>query len=1205
MLADIRHNALIGLCLLLIPTLAAGQGTTEVVRGRVRSNDAHPLEGAIVTVTGLQTHAERTARTNEKGVYTVLFGDGEGEYVISVHAIGFAPATGRARRVGDADVLVADITLAPVAAQLDTVTVIGNRVRPTDADDRSVGGNGQTALRGALFSLDPTDLAELAASVPGVTYVPDLAGGPGSFSVLGTSPDQNSVLVDGSSFSGSALPADAIGNARLATTSFDPGRGRFSGGLLSITTRRGGDTFGASLHAGLADPHLAWADPASLTSLSRDISLGGSLGGPIKKGKLFYFAALDMRRTSSDRISLLSPRTALTTQYGLSSDSIALLGDRLRDLGVPLTTGQIPPQNGSDRWSAFFRLDATPSATTSVSIHATGNLDLRHGAGMTPLGYPSLGNGGRTSRFGLQVNLSAYRAGFLDELRSSVEQMSSSSAPYVSVPNGTVRVGVLYPDGTDGLTSLYFGGSTSGTEHSDATTWETSNEFSWLSADSKHRLKFGQSLAYTWTSSRNVSNPFGTFAFQSLEDLANNQPAWYSRILSSHERSTHGVNGALWLGDEWRASNELQLEGGVRLDMARSGTIPDYNPQVDGLFGVRTDHVPNDLALSPRLGFSWTPAGTTPAALERGAITISGGVGAFRGVIAPDRIASMADATGLPNTIRQLTCVGDATPIPDWPSYGRSDSAIPSECLDGTAPVEFSTDRPSVALFDSVFSAPMSWRGNLQISGLDLFGWQLRLDALYSLGYNGESVVDLNLHRTPAFTLPDEADRPVFVSPASIVPNTGAIAPGASRLTERFGRVMNSVSDLRSATTQITLGLAPSRPLFGTFPLFASYTYTNTRMQTRGFDGSTAGDPFLREWTTGLQPEHQIVLNSSLQWKWFLIGLRANIMSGVPYTPMVAGDVNGDGLNDDRAFVVDPARASEPTLASQMGFLLESAPSRVRECLEAQFGHVAGRNSCRTGWQVRPDVNIGLDPTKQTLPMLGDRLRLSVNTVNAMGALLRVAGLSNTALGRLTGSYSPDPVLLYVDGFDPTTRRYRYRVNQQFGEARTHGMRGHRFSAPFQVQLRAEYHFGGGRRQTLAQNLGLVASDGEPPLGAEQVKEQLKLLTNNPLVQLLALRDSLLLTERQIQGIERLSATFDQQADSTLTPLAQYIVDQGKDVRDEELGKRLSELHQRVRELMLSVLKQAGALLTDEQKRQLPDYLREAAGDVPKESTDQ
>ena len=1190
-----RHAVVVVvLYLLLCPAFALAQGNTEVVRGRIFAGNAEPVEDAVVTVTGLQTNAVRVTRTNDKGVYTVLFADGEGEYVISARALGYTPGTARASRLGDVNVLVADITLTPVAAKLDTVTVVGERLQLHLGDDRSVGGSDQDITGGALFSLDPSDIRSLAANVPGVMYIPGVNGQPSAFSVLGAPPDQNSVLVDGSTFNGTTLPQDAISSARLATTTFDPSRGRFSGGQLSIRTRGGSDIFTADMHTTFSDPRLAWSDPEALTPLSRELTLGGSAGGPLTKGKLYYFGAFDISRSTSDQFSLLSPRDALFSQYGLSPDTVAALSERLDSLSVPLTTGAIPRQSGNNRYSGFARLDATPNATTSLSVRATGSWDSHNGTGISSLGFPSLGSGSSASRIGLQMAASAYRGGFLDELTTSIDLASSSSDPYIALPNGSVRVGVQYADGSDGLTSLYFGGGTSGSSKSNATTWETSNELSWLTSDSRHRIKFGQGLTYAWTSSRDVSNPFGVFTFQSLDDLAANHPASYSRILSARTRSTSAVSGALWVGDEWRPSNTFEVEGGARLDVARSGTTPAYNPEVEKIFGIRTDHVPRDVGVSPRFGFSWTPGATTSETIEHPPINISGGIGAFRGVIAPDRIASLVDATGLPNAVHQLVCVGDATPIPNWKSYGVDDGAIPTQCLDGAAPRDFSAEQPSVLVFDSTFRAPLSWRGNLQLNGLSIGGWQVRLGGTYSLGVNGESGIDLNLHHTPFFTLSAEGDRPVFVPQTSIVPASGAVAPGASRITERYGRVISTVSDLRSSTTQLSLSIAPTRPLFGKIPLFASYTLTQSRAQSRGFDGNTAGDPFEREWASGPQPVHNIVLNASFRVKWLTFRLLTNITSGLSYTPIVAGDVNGDGLNDDRAFVFDPARTSDPLLGGQMAELVTSAPKRVRECLMGQYGHVAGRNSCHTGWQVRPNLNVSLNPQNQNLPFVGDRLRLSLTTVNAMGALLRVFGLSGTALGRAAEGYAADPVLLYIDGFDPATQSYQYRVNQQFGEARDRTTGGRRFSAPFQVQLRADLFFGGPERQSLAQELGLVAKSGDQPLKPAQVQARLRSLTSNPLMQMLALRDSLLLTERQIHDIQQLSIGFQTNADSTLAPLTEYLVKHGKKVNDDELGKRLADVQGRVRDLMLTALKHASDLLTETQKRRLPEYLRDA-----------
>ena len=350
----------------------------------------------------------------------------------------------------------------------------------------------------------------------------------------------------------------------------------------------------------------------------------------------------------------------------------------------------------------------------------------------------------------------------------------------------------------------------------------------------------------------------------------------------------------------------------------------------------------------------------------RSALTLSGGFGAFRGVIQPSDVATLADLTGLPNTVRTLACVGDATPIPDWALYASDPAAIPIACLDGGAPIEFSDNQPRVC--DRDFHAPLSWRGNLRLDGLTLGDWRLSLETTQQLGFNFKSAIDENLRRTPVFMLAEEDTRPVFVAPTSILPATGEVGPAAARISDRFGSVLRNVSDLKNLATQLTASLSPPRPLFGKLPFQASYTFTYNRAQERGFNGSTAGDPFLIEWADGSHPAHQIALQTSIGIKLITLGLRTNIYSGTPYTPMVSGDVNGDGMRNDRAFVFDTAMASDPELASEMRALLASAPERARECLNAQLGHVVARNSCTTGWRIQPDISLGFRLPTDRIP---------------------------------------------------------------------------------------------------------------------------------------------------------------------------------------------------------------------------------------------
>ena len=79
------------------------------------------------------------------------------------------------------------------------------------------------------------------------------------------------------------------------------------------------------------------------------------------------------------------------------------------------------------------------------------------------------------------------------------------------------------------------------------------------------------------------------------------------------------------MGDQWRVSNSFTLNLGIRGDLPRLTDKPTYNPLVFNTFGIDTSNVPNNqLMISPRLGFNWTPS-------ESGKDQVRGGVGVFAG----------------------------------------------------------------------------------------------------------------------------------------------------------------------------------------------------------------------------------------------------------------------------------------------------------------------------------------------------------------------------------------------------------------------------------------------------------------------------------------------------------------------------------------------------------------------------------------------
>ena len=413
-------------------------------------------------------------------------------------------------------------------------------------------------------------------------------------------------------------------------------------------------------------------------------------------------------------------------------------------------------------------------------------------------------------------------------------------------------------------------------------------------------------------------------------------------------QSASQVTARVSLGDSYRRTHNLQIQYGVRLDANRFSTAPTFNPELERLFGERNDRAPNRLYASPRIGFSWN-YGTAPTiAGFEGAVrgpraVVRGGIGVFQGLPAATSIGSAIDNTGLAGALQQITCVGAAVPTPDWAAYAAISSTIPSRCADGSTGSVFASDAPNVTLFARDFAAPRSVRSNLNWNGPILGNrFNATVDVTWSRNLNQASTLDLNFKPAQQFTLADEGDRPVYVQPTSIVPATGAIASRDARVSQLFNRVSELRSDLRSETKQLRVGISP-----GDRSTNSSPGRSTTRSPTSA--SSTAASrapPAIRSPSTGRAAAANRAIRSRTTLGYNLFdAVRVNwfgqFRSGTPFTPTISGDVNGDGYANDRAFVFDPASASDPAVASAMRSLLENGSGPAKDCLARQLGTLA------------------------------------------------------------------------------------------------------------------------------------------------------------------------------------------------------------------------------------------------------------------------
>jgi hypothetical protein len=1191
--------------LLAVVAYAATAQETQLIRGRVLDVQRKPVGGVEVTIGSRPSGVEQRALTDNDGAYAAIIRDPATSYLIVFRKVGFGSFAQTINRRGlSSTIVVPDVILPGGPAVLQPITATAQRTAPARGDTRSVGSSPANVANNALFIANPSDLIELARLVPG------LAGGDSGISALGAARDQNRILVDGAEFGDTHLPRDAVGTIRVSTSSFDASKGRFAGAEMSVTTRSGTDVFTALTRAQLIHPRLAWADPESPTIVPRVYSASTFLSGPIVKQKLVYFVSFDGSVRRVEAPSLVAPRPALLTQLGVSNDTVTTLTNMLQFLGIPNGAGGTNDLTVR-QLSGFGRLDYRPGPLTTWTFEAIPSWSDISGGGVSTLSYPTVASSASTSFARYMLSGSRYsRSGLLDEMHSSFSSGSSRSEPASVLPRATVRIGTSYPAGQPGITDLAFGGSGSATGRAAQHAWDTDNALSWTNADASHQLKFTQQLRFDWGTGTESANPSGTFTYQSLEDLAANRPASYSRSLLSSSTAFRSTTVAFSVGDIWRVRpGVLDLQGGIRFDATHYGAHPGYDPLIDSLFGVRTDYVPNNSAFSPRLGFSWTPAARRTSVVPEGVtlltpsgdqtgmkagmgstdagglsltapgspLTISGGIGAFRGLLSPLRVGAIEQSTGTESSTQLVSCVGPAVPVPNWSS---PDELKTLRCASGSG-TQYALVSPTVSTFDRGFQPPTSWRGNLEVRGLEAHGWSVGMQFTYSFGVNAESRIDLNMRRTPVFALPAEAGRSVYAEPGDIVAASGFFAPSASRLVSTFGMVSRAVSDLRYHVAQVNIPFAPQRPLFGKIPVYFVYTWTSERRQQRGVDGA-AQDPFAVAWTQGQRPLHEVTFGATnVRLGWFTLAGRLSVTSGRRYTPLVAQDINGDGIPNDRAFIPNPASAPDTAMANQMQLLLAHAPAGARSCIVQQAGAIASTNSCRTPWRAQLDLNIAFTPPESF--RLGNRVRFTSTLLNATGALVRLFGLQNTPFGQTAANTAVDQRLLYATAWDPASRQFKYQVNQLFGQPLDFGTSRRRYP-PFELQIGLEYRWGEIPAGRVAQELGYSGSDSASD--AVRVRNALRrrAFGPNPASDILVRAEALGLSVEQASNITAIRDGFERYADSAVTPLVAFVMQRKSGLTAGELSGELRRVTPAARDFAAATMANAVAFLLPEQR---------------------
>lgn len=433
----------------------------------------------------------------------------------------------------------------------------------------------------------------------------------------------------------------------------------------------------------------------------------------------------------------------------------------------------------------------------------------------------------------------------------------------------------------------------------------------------------------------------------------------------------------------------------------------------------------------------------------------------------------------------------------------------------------------------------------------------------------------------------------MFVAPASIVATNGAVSPTLARRNSSFGRVVDVVSDLHSSTQSANFTLRPYiaeriRPYFGDVAM--TYTLAHVRGQARGFDGTTFGDPTNRESARGdLDARHQLVA----QWVFRPLGdgraimfLYGRLQSGLPYTPMVGSDINGDGLANDRAFIFDPAKVGDAGLAAEMRSLLSTAAPSVKQCLMSQLGQAAARNSCEGPWTAQLNASVRLSG-QQLLHT--PRMDVTINLANPLSGLDQLFHGSNNLHG-WGGPAFPDRTLYSVRGYDAANNRFVYDVNRRFGSTSpaTTTLR-----APFRLTLDVSVDIARSIPEQMLDSWLKPGRAGRPGnrITAADLYRRFARTVPDPYAELLQQADSLLLSDAETEQLRSVDKQYRTRVDALWNTLTEYLASLPEQYDFDAAARRTDQITDDVWEITrLDVQQQLGRILAPAQQALLSGW---------------
>ncbi len=672
---------------MLMSVSAFAQVTTSALAGRAVDVNGEPVVGAAVLATHTPSGTVYGVTTNETGRYTINGMRSGGPYKVEFSCLGYQTVAYTDVTLQLAETSALNATLNEDKQMLSEAMVIAAAASKFSAEKTGAATNISQEQITSLptVSRSVTDLTKLS---PYGGNGMNLAGGDGRsshFTVDGANFNNNFGLSENLPGGGNPISIDAIEEVQVVVSPFDVRQSNFIGGGINAITKSGTNTFKGSAYVYHRNENMrgnvaAGEEVAGARDKDRNTTYGFTLGGPIVKDKLFFFANFEYSqvptvvnrwRASKDGVANPDKYISRTTE----EDMIAVQNHVKEHFGYDTGSFSEFPAN-ENNMKVLARLDW--NITNDHHLALRYNYTLNNG-----WSNPNGSSSNCTLRTS-QSRISEYSMSFANSMYSMQNIVHSVTADLNSRINDNMSnqllvtfsslndlrgsnsspfpfIDILKPDDENNVVTPYMSLGYELFTHNNAvrnTVLTIKDDLTYYLGD--HKITAGLSYEYQMALNSYMRNGSGYYRYKSLEDFLEFRAPETVAITYGYDGELNPAarvqfhQAGLYAQDEWTVNDNFKLTYGLRFDgiFFDNGDLMRNNAIYDWSYGDRkidTGRWPKaNIQVSPRVGFTWDVLGNK-------SLKVRGGTGLFAGRLPLVFFTNMPSNSGMVQNIVALS----------------------------------------------------------------------------------------------------------------------------------------------------------------------------------------------------------------------------------------------------------------------------------------------------------------------------------------------------------------------------------------------------------------------------------------------------------------------------------------------------------------------------------------------------------------------